>query len=176
MGRKLLSVKEILVELTFRQKEKSTSSFYSDFHALPVRSQCCGLVESEARQYVWSCCCCSWGRSVLPVVSTFSLKAAWIVVYCHSGVLWKLQLLWDKLFGPCVVVNTFNSAGESLSSRPARANIEVLFQKKQVNTSLPKFFWGKYTKVELHVFVFPCRPRFSPFLFETESRIVQGAP
>lgn len=52
MGRKLLSVKEILVGLTFRQKEKSTSSFYSDFHTLPVRSQCCGLVESEARQYV----------------------------------------------------------------------------------------------------------------------------
>lgn len=82
---------KILVGFTFKQKEKSTSSFYSDFHALPVRSQCCGLVESEARQHVWSYCCCSWGRSVLPVVSTFSLKAAWIImVYCHSGVLWKL--------------------------------------------------------------------------------------
>lgn len=43
MGRKLLSVKEILVGFIFRQKEKSTRSFSSDFHALPVRSQCCGL-------------------------------------------------------------------------------------------------------------------------------------
>lgn len=32
MVRKLLSVKEILVGLSFRTKEKSTSSFYSDFH------------------------------------------------------------------------------------------------------------------------------------------------